>query len=256
MSRYQPTYSQQGDGPLLLFLHGLGGNHDAFAPQFADLSKDYRCVAWNAPGYGSSAALPVLTFEQLSDCVASLVAALGQDPHAVIGHSFGGMVAQSWVAAGGQCDKLVLAQTTARFGKPGSDWNREFLAARLQPLEQGLTPADFAPALIRNLFCDPQRTAAMAMAEATMAALPAAVYRQVVECLVTFDGSAALAEITQPTLCMAAQHDATAPPKAVQWMAQRLPAAHYHCLPDAGHLAYVESPALFNAALREFLEHG
>ena len=159
MSDYLPTYKQQGEGPLLLFLHGLGGNRHSFDHQFASLSQRFRCVAWDVPGYGGSPQADSLSFDELAQCVDNLLAHLQAAPFAVIGHSLGGMVAQAWVAKGGHCEKLVLAQTTARFGKPGSDWNREFLEARLQPIEQGLAPADFADKLISNLFYDKSNTA-------------------------------------------------------------------------------------------------
>ena len=197
-----------------------------------------------------------MSFDVLAQCVGNLVSHLGQQPAAVIGHSLGGMVAQSWLAQGGQCDKLVLAQTSARFGKPGSDWNRQFLQARLAPLDAGKTPADFAATLITNMFHDRDNTRGIQEAIATMAPLPAAVYRQVIECLVTFDAQDKLAQIMVPTLCLAAEFDDTAPAKSVARMAEQIPHARYRCLPNAGHLAYVETPAQFTAALKEFIERG
>ncbi len=256
MTDYLPSYKEQGRGPLLLFLHGLGGNRHSFDHQLQTLSASYRCVAWDAPGYGGSPQIEELDFDALADCVTNLLDHLGEPPHALVGHSFGGMVAQAWLARGGRCDKLVLAQTTARFGKPGSDWNQEFLQARLAPLDQGQTPADFAQALITGMFHDRDNTAGIAEAVATMAPLPAGVYRQVIECLVSFDLYDKLADINVPTLCLAAEFDGTAPAKAVAQMAEQIPNAVYRCLPGAGHLAYVETPALFSGALEEFLKHG
>jgi len=251
---YLPTFKEQGQGPLLLFLHGLGGNRHSFDHQMAALSRHYRCVAWDVPGYGDSGQIEDMSFAVLAQCVDNLLGHVQASPYAVIGHSLGGMVAQAWLAQGGRCGKLVLAQTTARFGKPGSDWNREFLQARLAPLEQGQAPADFARSLITSMFHDHGKADGIAEAIATMAPLPAAVYRQVIECLVTFDCSDRLADIDVPTLCLAAEFDTTAPPKAVAQMAEQIPGSRYQCLPGAGHLAYVETPDLFTQALEDFLQ--
>ena len=249
-----PSYKERGSGPLLLFLHGLGGNRHSFDRQLSALSDRYRCVAWDAPGYGGSTPMDVMTFQALAARLGHLIDALGAQPLAVIGHSFGGMIAQTWLRGGGVCGKLILAHTSAAFGKPGSQWNEDFLKARLSPIEKGLAPCDFARQLITSMFFDQSKTAAIEAAVRTMAPLPATTYRQVIECLVAFDESASLERIRTPTLCLAAEHDRTAPPKSVAQMAERIPGARCQCLPDAGHLAYAETPNAFTDAIAAFVE--
>ena len=251
-----PSWKARGGrGPLLLFLHGLGGNRHSFDHQLAALSGRYRCVAWDVPGYGGSAPMEAMTFPALAERLDHLIHALRAEPHAVIGHSFGGMIAQTWLRRGGACGKLMLAQTSAAFGKPGSQWNSDFLKARLKPIDEGLSPCDFARQLIASMFFDRGKTSALEAAAQTMAPLPAATYRQVIECLVAFDERANLERIRIPTLCLAAQHDQTAPPKSVAQLAERIPGARYQCLPDAGHLAYVETPEAFTEAIAAFVGH-
>jgi 3-oxoadipate enol-lactonase len=256
MTAYLPSYKETGQGPALIFLHGLGGNRHSFDLQFAALADRYRCIAWDVPGYGNSPTVAELTFDVLSQGLTTLLAELNIAPYAIIGHSLGGMVAQTWVAQGGVTQKLVLAQTSAQFGKPGSQWNAEFLAARLKPLDEGKTPADFAEPLIRSMFHnpddDPHKQAAIQAGIATMAPLPAAVYRQVINCLVTFNATDKLEKISVPTLCLAAQYDTTAPSKAMQQMAATIPNAQFKCIANAGHLAYIEAPQAFTAALEDF----
>jgi pimeloyl-ACP methyl ester carboxylesterase len=163
-------------------------------------------------------------------------------------HAFDAQLAEP-----GRVRSLVLAQTMARFGKPGSDWQQQFLDARLKPLEDGRAPADFARELITGMFGDPSRAEAIERAVATMSPLPADVYRQVLTCLVGFDQRGTLPEIDAPTLCLAAELDQTAPPRTMEKMATEIPAGRYDCLQDAGHLAYVEGPAAFTRAVNEFL---
>ncbi len=253
MTDYVPGHKAAGAGPAVLFLHGLGGNRHSFDQQFEALSDDYHCIAWDVPGYGGSAPLESLSFENLAHCLNNLITALGISPYAVVGHSLGGMVAQTWLHRGGQCEKLVLAQTSSRFGKPGSDWNAEFLAARLKPIVEGQTPGDFARKLITDMFHDPDKREAVEAGVATMAPLPAEVYRQVIECLVTFDEHEHLGAISVPTLCLAAEFDRTAPAQSMERMAQTIPDASYQCLPGAGHLGYIETPEAFTRAIQEFL---
>jgi 3-oxoadipate enol-lactonase len=194
-----------------------------------------------------------MTFASLAKHVDALIKDLGREPYAIVGHSLGGMIAQSWLQQGGICSRLVLAQTTSVFGKPGSQWNDDFLKSRLEPLDLGKTPADFAKPLIESMFFDTTKREAIETGIATMSPISADQYRQVIECLVTFNAADYLARITQPTLCLAAEHDKTAPPKAMAKMSTEIPNAEFICLPNAGHLAYIETPSAFTQAIKEFL---
>lgn len=217
----------------------------------------YRCIAWDMPGYGDSQPIPDMTFESLSGALAALLDELDLHRVNLVGHSMGGMVAQMFVAQHPErVDKLVLAQTSARFGRPGSEWQQGFLSARLKPMDEGKTPADFARPLITSMFADPANTTAIAKAVATMSSLSAQAYRQALNALVRFDCQDALCRIPCPTLCLAADRDEIAPPRVLKTMADSIPDASYVCLRDAGHLAYVEAPDAFSAALNEFLGGG
>jgi pimeloyl-ACP methyl ester carboxylesterase len=49
----QFEYRCAGDesNPAVLMLHGLGSSSAGYRAQFAGLSRDYRVIAWNAPGF-------------------------------------------------------------------------------------------------------------------------------------------------------------------------------------------------------------
>ena len=249
-----PGYKESGSGPAVVFLHGIGGNRHAFDAQIEPMQDRFRCVAWDMPGYGGSAPMADMTFDTLSAALGALLDHLGLQRAHLVGHSMGGMVAQTFVARHAErVDKLVLAQTSARFGKPGGDWQQQFLDVRLKPLDAGHTPADFARSLIEGMFADPNMTAAIEKAVATMSPLPAGVYRQALTALVRFDCEAALAQIPCPTLCLAADQDQTAPARVLERMAGLIPDGRYVCLVNAGHLAYLEAAESFSSALTDFL---
>jgi pimeloyl-ACP methyl ester carboxylesterase len=97
---------------------------------------------------------------------------------------------------------------------------------------------------------DPQRIARCA---AVMARVPEATYRAALHAIVGFDRRADLPRIAVPTLCLAGECDRNASPAVMQRMAQAIPGAEYRCLPGVGHLAAMEAPVPFHAALLDFL---
>ncbi len=63
-----------------------------------------------------------------------------------------------------------------------------------------------------------------------------------------------LASITIPVLYLCGGKDKGAPPEEMRAMADATPGAHYVEIADAGHVANINQPEAFNAALAEFLE--
>lgn len=263
-----PAFVEQGRGETaVVLLHGIGGGAAIWSDRasgtvHALAAAGYRAVAVDLPGYGASTGLGRVDLGGFIDAVRSLVDHLQARHTVLLGHSMGGMVAQACVAgeahAGGgpqaTVHGLVLACTTAAFGQAGGAWQAQFLAERLAPLEAGLGMAGMAQRLVPGLVSPDAPTVAVELATEVMAAVPEATYRAALQAIAGFDGRAALPAIAVPTLLLAAEHDRTAPPTAMQRMAARIPGAEYNCLAGAGHVANVERPAAFNAAVVSFLQ--
>lgn len=239
----------------LLFLHGVGGGHHAWErqlPHFARLG--YPSHAWDQPGYGKSATVEPYDFEQVSAALRRLIEALGGEPVVLVGHSMGGMVAQEAYARFPELVKaLVLCFTSPAFAGADTAFAREFIAARLAPLDAGQTMAQIAARLMptmRGTQSDPE---GLALAERVMAEVPPETYRKAVRMLTTFDRRRELAAIRVPTLLIAGTDDRTAPPAVMQKMAQKIPGAEYVLLEGCGHLGPMDQPQAFNAALEDFL---
>ncbi|MET0153650.1 MAG: alpha/beta fold hydrolase [Candidatus Binatia bacterium] len=250
-----PACAERGRGSrTLVFLHGIGGNHRAFDEQLEHFGASTRAIAWDMPGYGASPPLERMTFAGLAQALVALFDARRVERAVVVGHSMGGMIAQELVA--GFPDRvaaLVLYATSPAFGASGSDWQRQFLADRLRPLDEGKTPADLAPALVAGIVGDEPDPKGIARAVECMSAIKPDAYRAALHCLVTFDQRDSLGAIRCPTLALAGERDRVASPAIVERMARAIPGAAYRVLPGVGHLANLERPAAFDAALEEFL---
>lgn len=89
-------YVERGEGPPILFIHGLGGTQFHFThPLFERLEKDFRLIAVDRPGSGYSTRRkggPVTPAEQAA-FIARLIDAFGLEKPLVVGHSLGGAIA-------------------------------------------------------------------------------------------------------------------------------------------------------------------
>ncbi|MFN0093997.1 MAG: alpha/beta fold hydrolase [Dehalococcoidia bacterium] len=80
-------------GPPFVFVHGLACDSTAWAPQFADLARDHRCISVNLRGRGGSDATGPFGVPQQAADVAAVMQELGCGPAVIVGHSLGGYVA-------------------------------------------------------------------------------------------------------------------------------------------------------------------
>src|SRR5579871_2567973 len=150
-------YEAAGDPrkPALVFLHGIGGAARAWRGQLEAFGNRYHAIAWDMPGYGGSAPLSTVTIATLADALQDFLQQIGATKPVLVGHSIGGMIVQEWLVKNPRVAQAVaLVQTSPAFGKPDGDWQKEFIAARLGPLDRGETMASLAPTLVEELVGD------------------------------------------------------------------------------------------------------
>lgn len=239
----------------LVFLHGIGGAARGWRNQLDFFGERYRAIAWDMPGYGGSATLPSVSISTLADALQEFLQQVGASRPILVGHSIGGMIVQQWLVKHPHAaTAVVLAQTSPAFGKPDGDWQRNFINARLGPLDRGETLVSLAPSLVRELIGDNPDADGIALARDCMAAVPEATYRATMLALMGFDLRQALKQITVPTLVLSGSRDNNAPAPMMAKMATYIPSASYVELEGVGHLANLERPGAFNAALDQFLK--
>ena len=257
-----PAFTAVGQGgTAVLLLHGIGGGRSIWSDEgsgtlSALAQAGYQAVAIDLPGYGDSVGSPDM--DAMVQAVLDTAAHIGAPRTVLLGHSMGGMVAQEVSARDAarhpqRVYGLILTCTSASFGKADGAWQAQFIADRLAPLDAGLGMAGMAQKLVPGMVSPQAPKAALQAAMDVMSRVPEATYRTALRAIAGFDRRAALACISVPTLLLAAEHDRTAPPDVMQRMAARIAGSTFECLADAGHIANVEAPAPFNAAVLSFL---
>lgn len=92
--RYQMPYYIWGDGPPLLFIHGLSDSCRSFLMPISRLSAHFRCIAYDQPsGYGDGSRLRRYSHDHLVADVWALLDHLGLRQSYILGSSFGATIA-------------------------------------------------------------------------------------------------------------------------------------------------------------------
>ena len=245
-----------GAGPLVFFLHGIGGNRKNWTGQIGALRGGFHAVAWDARGYGGSDDYdgPLDFGDFAKDALRVLDRFEAKRAH-LVGLSMGGRIAQDFHARFPErVATLVLCDTRADFQDSMPPEKRaEFIRLRQAPLLAGKEPRDIADALVESLVAPGADAAARRKLRESIAALHKESYLKTIEASLTFDRSAEIDRIRVPTLLIYGEHDRLTPPAIGRALHERIAGSEFVEIEGAGHLTNIERPEAFNAALLAFL---
>lgn len=110
---YRRAYIQEGRGPALLLIHGIGDCSETWMPLVDDLARDYTVIAPDLLGHGRSAKPRAdYSVAAYANAMRDLLAVLDVERVTVVGHSLGGGVAmQLAYQYPERCERLVLVST-------------------------------------------------------------------------------------------------------------------------------------------------
>ena len=118
------AYTEFGDGPVALFVHGLGTNGVLWRHVIEQVSGTSRCVAIDLPGHGGTPARPDLSASAMAGVVEDLCDGLGLEQVDLVANDTGGAIAQIFAARHpGRLRSFVLTNcdTEGNFPPPEFD---------------------------------------------------------------------------------------------------------------------------------------
>lgn len=248
------NYLRAGNGPPLVMLHGIGGNASQFQHQIDDLSDAWTVASWDAPGYGSSGDPgDDWLMNDYADALAGWLDALGFDSVSLLGQSWGGVLAQTFVGRYPARVRALVLSDTSMGGRAQPDAERlAGLNARLSALET-MTPAQMAAARTPAVLGPNPTTAQLREAETMMAQIRPTGYRRAAIALAEADTRPIHAGIAVPTLILAGEFDKIVRSSTAAELQAAIPGARLVTIAGVGHLSGQEDPKTYNAALRSFL---
>jgi pimeloyl-ACP methyl ester carboxylesterase len=249
------AYREAGHGAALVLLHGFLCDSRCWRRQLSGLSDQFRVVAWDAPGAGSSPDPPdTFTTSSYAHCLAGFLDAIGIDGAHVVGLSWGGILAQElYRLFPERVRSLVLADTYAGWkgSLPEPVW-RERLATCLLDAAgpREAVVARFLPGLFTD---DVPHEVREEMSRIVSEFSPVG-FRLMSMSSAEMDTRALLPHIEVPTLLLWGDDDRRSPMHVAEQLHAAIPAAELAIIPDAGHVSNMERPDAFNGHVRRFCE--
>jgi 3-oxoadipate enol-lactonase len=241
-----------GEGPPLFLLHSLlsdRASFDAIAPK---LSRSFRLIVPELPGFGRSLAVSgglAAVADRMAEAVKD---AAGADQAIVLGNGYGGFVAlQMAIRHPGIATKLILADCGAAFSEPGREAFRNMAAASKA---KGL--AAVTDVAMRRLFApefQAEHPGLMADRRAAFLRTDPDVFRLACDALAELDLRPELRRVQVPVLVLVGEHDEATPPPMSHELAAGLPQAHLEIIPGCAHVPQLQSPDGFLDAIGDFL---
>ena len=248
---------EEGDGPAVICVHGLGGSSNTYTPLMPAMAR-HRVIRIDLPGSGrSQRAEGALSIERYVDAMLGICARLNVTRAHWVGHSMGTIVCQHIAAA-----HAKLVASVALFGPliAPPEAARTALQARANKARSE-GPAgmhEITQALLNGaLSADTRQRLPLAVAfvRESLMRQEGEAYARSCEALAGAQ-AAAVDRIEAPVLLVTGDEDSVAPPQSVRTMAEKMYSARSTrvvVVPRCGHWTPIERPDECQRELRDFL---
>ena len=256
--------TQEGEGlPLIVHHGGPGLDQTIIAPHLSPLAQHVQLICYDHRGSGRSASpqgQDPYKIDRFVDDLDALAKTLDARPFALLGHSFGGIVALHFALAHPELlTHLILVCTPASHdyiqdvedALPGH-LEQEALA-ELSSLQDS-KPSDYVMRRSLELlapiyFHDPARGSELGLDSVQFGPETQAVW----DSLEGFDLRPKLSEIQVPTLVIAGDSDLSVTPERARETADALPNSKLLVIKNSGHYPFIEQPEAFLSGVLQFL---
>jgi (E)-2-((N-methylformamido)methylene)succinate hydrolase len=247
------AYVEEGQGEVLLLIHGVGLNANAWSPQIAAFSRTHRVLAIDMPGHGASDRLEEpATLDAYMRVIADFLAARNITKANIAGHSMGGLLAIGLALARPHaCLRLAALNTVYK----RSAEKRAAVIARARRMAMDQTANDIEGPLERWFDSSPGHQTIAALVRRWLIHADPAGYAAAYDVFARNDEAFAghLQALAMPALFATGSEDPNSTPEMSQAMARETPQGRALVLPAARHMMNLTDPDAVNAALLAFL---
>lgn len=250
--------------PTLILVHGGPGfDHTGFKPFFSQLADLAQIVYYDQRGHGRSDPRPAdeWRLDTFADDIVRLCARLGIEKPIVLGQSFGGFVAQRYLARHPQHPaKVILSSTSHHLGLERKvQWFGHFGGPEAAASARAFwTQPNAATWAVYERLCRPHynRTPQPAESAGRMVFRPEILFASAAGEQQTMDLRPGLKAVQCPVLVMAGEQDPVTPIEDGEEIAAALPAQwlRFERFANVGHGPWRDDPQAALRVLRSFLQ--
>jgi pimeloyl-ACP methyl ester carboxylesterase len=227
----------------VVLLHGIGSNSVGWRFVLEGLSRKYRVVAWNAPGYllSDNIISKAPTNMQYADILGDFLNAIGIQETFLVGSSFGSMIAATFTARYPKRVKKLALLGTSR----GQRWLPEAeRKARREGRQESIKNGGIGLAEARwsNLLSQRPSDTAARLTKEVLKATNKVGFLQSVMASDTTDVMDFASDIKAPTLFIVGTEDRVNPPEITRTIQGSIAGSRLVELEGVGHLPKLEVP--------------
>jgi len=248
------SYRVTGSGPDLMLISGLGGTAAFWEPVIAALGVGRRIITLDQRGIAaSSRGTEPVTIDTLAEDCLAVLDAVGSEHAALVGHSTGGVIAQSMaLMAPDRIDGLALTATWPRADR----YMHELFRSRLELLRS--LPKEYAASMLfigypAGWLRDNWQALDAALAGAPLTPSQQDVIAERIAALLAFDRTRELAGLRPPAIVIGAEDDQVVPAYLQRELAAAIPGAGLTMLASGGHFFPISRRKEFTGILRTWL---
>ena len=263
LGRWVNLIDTGGDGPALLFIHGLGGRWQNWLLNIPYFRRDFRVIAPDLPGFGDSQ-MPSgrISIQGFARVVDALCDRLGISDPVVVGNSMGGFVgAELALAFPTRVRKLVLVSAAGISAE--NMWREPVLAVgRLMAVGAARTGVKSLPVVNRPRLRRAALQLVVRYPERISVPLATELVRGTgtkgfvggLDAVLGYSFRERLPDIEVPTLIVWGRNDTLIPVEDAYEFERLIGQnARVEVFDDTGHLAMVERPTRFNELIDHFI---
>jgi pimeloyl-ACP methyl ester carboxylesterase len=235
--------------PAVVFLHGAGFDHSAWALQSRWFAHHgFAVLAPDLPGHGRSQGPALKSIAEMADWTAALLSSAGAATAHLIGHSMGSLIALETAARHPEKVSALSLIGTAATMTVGPDLLKAAEADDRAAIDMvsiwGLGfKAELGGSLAPGLWMHGEAQSTLQRCQ------PGVLFSDLSACN-SYQALAAAARITVPTTLILGERDMMTPAKAGKALATAIPHSRTVILPGAGHMLMAERPDELLLALR------
>lgn len=237
----------EGQGEVIVLLHGWGARADLYRTVINPLSSHYRVIAPDLPGFGKSTepSFPY-SIEDYADFVSQLLIELGIYKVNLIGHSHGGRTVLELATGkyGFEIGKIVLLDSA---GIPVKKKLSKRIKIRTYKILKGVVT--FAP--VKKMFPNALDNLKKRFGSADYASA-SDIMRQSMVKVLPCDYTDKLTLINNSTLLIWGENDTDTPISCAKVLENGIRDCGLVTIPKAGHFSFAEAPILTANVLKSF----